>query len=365
MLNRKKESLLVVTLFAALLVVAATLAFPSHGQSGAASTINGQSAQDGSTRPRTIADASKTTDPTKVSDADKLAATGATASTTNTTNSTNAVVAAAPDSTAASSSATNSTVAVNAAASVAFADAAKQNLVLREGLDWVFGGKQQRGWSIYEPLIARTVAVEAGSESNEFASAVSRWQTSFGLQSSGVLDRDTWMKLVADWQSRRLKDHTYPTPDQLVTVAPAEFYDPARPAELRQVERTTYAAYKRMLAAAAADKSLGLKLDANGELADSEKFLKIVSAFRSREYQDRLRQQQPGAGRAALAVNSPHFTGRALDLYVGGYDPVSTKDDNRALQTQTKAYKWLVKNAETFGFRPYYFEPWHWEYVGN
>jgi LAS superfamily LD-carboxypeptidase LdcB len=173
------------------------------------------------------------------------------------------------------------------------------------------------------------------------------------------------MKMIETWQSRRLKDRAYASPDQLVTVSGAEFYDPSRPEELRQVERTTYAAYRRMLAAAAADKSLGLQLDASGDLAETEKFFKIVSAFRPREYQERLRKEQPTAGRAALAVNSPHFTGRALDLYVGGYDPVSTKDDNRALQTQTKAYKWLVANAERFGFRPYYFEPWHWEYVGQ
>jgi zinc D-Ala-D-Ala carboxypeptidase len=170
--------------------------------------------------------------------------------------------------------------------------------------------------------------------------------------------------MVSTWQGARLKQKDYPTPDQLVVAPASEFYDPARPAELRQVEREAYAAYKRMLAAAAADKSLGLKLTPAGELAPEEKFLKIVSSFRSREYQARLRRQSPHSGRAGLAVNSPHFTGRALDLYVGG-EPVETKDANRALQVQTPAYKWLVKNAARFGFRPYYYEPWHWEYVGG
>src|SRR5262249_45121831 len=82
----------------------------------------------------------------------------------------------------------------------------------------------------------------------------------------------------------------------------------------------------------------------------------------SREYQDNLRRQSPNAGSAGLAVNSPHFTGRALDLYVGG-SPVDTKDLNRAIQVNTPAYRWLVRNAERFGFRPYFCEPWHWEYV--
>jgi LAS superfamily LD-carboxypeptidase LdcB len=119
---------------------------------------------------------------------------------------------------------------------------------------------------------------------------------------------------------------------------------------MRQVERNTYEAYQRMMAAAADD------------LKPKGQYLKIVSAFRSREYQDELRRKSPNAGSAGLAVNSPHFTGRALDLYVGG-SPVDTRDSNRAIQVKTPAYRWLVHNAERFGFRPYFYEPWHWEYV--
>ena len=52
------------------------------------------------------------------------------------------------------------------------------------------------------------------------------------------------------------------------------------------------------------------------------------------------------------------------DLYVGG-EPVETNDSNRALQIQTPVYQWLVRNAERFGFQPYYYEPWHWEYTGT
>ena len=117
-----------------------------------------------------------------------------------------------------------------------------------------------------------------------------------------------------------------------------------------------------MIAAAAADPSLVLALGADIEVVPAEKYLKILSSFRTREYQEHLRRQSPYSGRAGLAVNSPHFTGRALDLYVGG-EPVETKDSNRVIQVQTRAYQWLVRNAERFGFRPYYYEPWHWEYV--
>jgi len=245
-------------------------------------------------------------------------------------------------------------------------NAVQQNEDLRGRLDWVFGGKQQRGWSIYQPLIARTLGVEETAPPEEFARAVARWQKAAGQQQpTGVLDSATWMRMVQTWQSRRLGSSATPRADELVTVSASEFWDPGRPADLRQVERTTYEAYRRMLTAAAADPSLGLRVRPDGELDESEKFFKIVSAYRSREHQERLRRADPSSGRAGLARNSPHFTGRALDLYVGGYDPVSTKDDNRLLQTQTRAYRWLVRHAESFGFRPYYYEPWHWEYVGR
>ena len=244
-----------------------------------------------------------------------------------------------------------------------FADAATRNTVLKYDLSWAFGGKQQRGWYLYTPLISRLLGAEDEAAGSDFAASLSRWQTGAGLRPSGVLDDETLYRMVSTWQGARLKNKGYATPDELLQAPTSDFYDPSRPDDLRQVERETYAAYKRMVAAAAADPSLNLKVTAAGELAPEEKFFKIVSAFRSREHQAALRAQSPNSGRAGLAVNSPHFTGRALDLYVGG-EPVETKDSNRALQVQTPVYRWLVRNAERFGFRPYYYEPWHWEYVG-
>lgn len=240
---------------------------------------------------------------------------------------------------------------------------AVENARLQYDMQWAFGGKAQYGWFIYVPLVQQTTGAKTGAETAEFAAAVAAWQRQFGLTPTGKLDSDTLYKMVAYWQSRRLNDATYPAPNQLLTAPPADFYDPSRLLELRGVERETYAAYKRLVAAAIKDPTLNLK--ANGdELAPDEKFLKIVSAFRSREYQAQLRKQSPNSGRAGLATNSPHFTGHALDVYVGG-EPVITKDANRAFQVQTPVYKWLVKNAERFGFYPYYYEPWHWEYVPN
>ena len=242
------------------------------------------------------------------------------------------------------------------------ADAAKRNTQLSAELIWTFGGRQQRGWYLYTPLIKRLIDTKYDAARVKFALALSRWQAKSGLKSSGVLDEETLYAMIKTWQDARLKDRSVAQPDQLLTAPISDFYDSTRAVELRQVERRTYAAYKRLVAAAVADKSLGLARRAPGELAPDEKYLKIISAFRSPEYQEKLRRESPNSGSSGLAVNSPHFTGRALDLYVGG-EPVDTRDSNRALQVETRVYQWLVRNAERFGFRPYCYEPWHWEYV--
>src|SRR5262249_44178485 len=149
--------------------------------------------------------------------------------------------------------------------------------------------------------------------------------------------QETWMKMVAVFQSRRIKDRSTPPSKALKLIPSSDFFDAERPENLRYVERQAYEAYEKLVAAATADLSLN----------SNESWLKVISAFRSPAYQAQLRKQSPRSGRAALAVNSPHFTGRALDIYVGG-EPVSTRDENRATQVNTKVYRWLVKNAEQF-----------------
>ncbi len=246
-----------------------------------------------------------------------------------------------------------SSVSAGSAAVLAFAAAAEQNIRLKSDLKWTFGGKQQRGWYLYAPLIQRLINTDSGPESQAFAQALSNWQRSVGLTSTGILSQETWMKMVAVFQARRINDRSTPPTERLALVSASEFFDPERPENLRYVERQAYAAYKKIVAAASAE----LTLDQDSK----ENWLKIISAFRSPAYQAQLRRQSPGSSRAGLAVNSPHFTGRALDLYVGGV-PVSTNDQNRATQVNTKVYQWMVKNAERYGFYPYFYEPWHWEY---
>ncbi len=245
-----------------------------------------------------------------------------------------------------------------------FAKSALENNKFRHNLTWIFGGKTQTGWNLYVSLIQSEIKTQSAPETVEFAAKLAEWQTENNLSPNGVLDKETFEKLTKLWQSRRLNSSAYPSDEQLFSAPIADFYDPTRSVELLKLERETYSAYKRMLAAAIADKTLNLKVTKSGELAPEEKFLRIVSAFRSREYQEKLRLSSPNSGSAGLAKHSPHFTGRALDIYVGG-EPVTTKDVNRAVQVETPVYKWLVKNAHRFGFYPYFYEPWHWEYVGK
>jgi hypothetical protein len=240
--------------------------------------------------------------------------------------------------------------------------AATRNNVSRNELQWSFGGRVQRGWEIYEPLIRVAVGAPQQAGDQGLSEALARWQKSRGLRQTGVLDEQSWYRMISDFQAPRIKERDHPPSDRLLVGPARDFYHPERPDELRQVEKTTFDAYKRMVAAAAKDQTLGLKTTSDGQLDPEERFLKIISAYRSRERQEQLRREDPAAGRGALATNSPHFTGRALDLYVGG-EPVRSTDSNRLLQSRTAVYRWLVKNAGSFGFRPYFYEPWHWEYV--
>lgn len=245
-----------------------------------------------------------------------------------------------------------------------FSAAAAANVQSRSSMPWDFGAKTQIGWDIYVPLISQTIGTNASPDFPEFAQAVSKWQAKFSLPATGIIDETTVGTMIRFWQSQRLGKSDVPAEDHLLSAPIVEFYDPTRSPDLLQLERETYAAYKRMLKAASKDLQGSVRFTKDGELAPGEKFFRIVSAFRSPEYQAKLRAQSPGSGRAALAMRSAHSTGQALDIYVGG-EPVKTYDANRLIQVQTPAYKWLVKNAARFGFYPYFYEPWHWEYVPN
>ncbi len=102
------------------------------------------------------------------------------------------------------------------------------------------------------------------------------------------------------------------------------------------------------------------------EVAADPRLLTLVSGFR-----DPVEEGARCAARACDGLTrahcSAHRTGMAMDLYLGGAegaDPTSSDDANRLRQSRTPAYRWLVANADRFGFVPYPYEPWHWEWAG-
>jgi Putative peptidoglycan binding domain len=173
-------------------------------------------------------------------------------------------------------------------------EAARTNQDLQANLQWTYGNKPQRGWYLYVQLIQRLIDSKEAPSSVKFSQAVRRWQDRANLKPSGIIDAETLYAMIAAWQAARIKDRSVAQPDQLLTAPIPDFYDPTRAVELRMVERRTYAAYKRMVAAAVADRSLHLD-HKRSELAPGEKYLKIVSAFRSPEYQEKLRRESPNS----------------------------------------------------------------------
>ena len=82
---------------------------------------------------------------------------------------------------------------------------------------------------------------------------------------------------------------------------------------------------------------------------------KLWEAMLKDEYNGNLSK-----GKKMRAWNSPHQTGLAIDFNNNGLTPM-TKQISIAKQEESKAFKWLAKNAHKFGINPYKEEPWHWE----
>ena len=111
----------------------------------------------------------------------------------------------------------------------------------------------------------------------------------------------------------------------------------------------------------------GLADLAAAALRDLKIELKIASGWRPHRWKSRADYEATvkakygslEVGRRFLAYASPHETGLAIDLGVGGLRP-----DRRTLdeQRKTKLHRWMVAEAYRYGWHPYKVEPWHWEY---
>jgi LAS superfamily LD-carboxypeptidase LdcB len=114
-----------------------------------------------------------------------------------------------------------------------------------------------------------------------------------------------------------------------------------------------------MVAAARAD---------DARIAADPQLMTIFSGYRSPAYDAARCAAQENCNGRERAVCSPHRTGLAFDIYLGhaeGLAADSSADANRLVITEGPAYRWMVLNADRFGFVNYPFEPWHWEWTGE
>lgn len=239
------------------------------------------------------------------------------------------------------------------------------NAVSVYSLEWSPFGSVEWGWETYLPLIHKELATECPPTTPVFAEALARFQARHNLPATGVFDQDTFQVMRGLWQERRpfimARVNGGPCPDppplnQLgYLVAEEEHADRLT----RLLRRDVLDAYRRMVAAARAEVPA---------IAENPELLQIFSGFRDPEADAARCAQQGNCDGVRRAVCSPHRTGTAIDLYVGhieGLGVDSTVPASRQHMSQGAAYRWLVQNAGRFGFVPYVFEPWHWEWVGD
>lgn len=237
------------------------------------------------------------------------------------------------------------------------AAANSQSLV---GLAWTPFGRPETGWTIYAPVVAREIATRCAPDSAGFAAAYAPWQKRHGLPADGVFKAVDFHRMLADVELRRpFVQQTSkgicpaaPPETALATAQPGEVYG-GRAIQLRA---GALAAYRAMVAAARAQ-----GLAAHGEL------MKLVSGYRG-PAEEAARCADGGCNKYSRAHCSAHRTGLALDLYLDhlpGVDPTSTDEANRAAMARSPEYRWMVTHAGDFGFLPYPFEPWHWEWTGE
>lgn len=109
---------------------------------------------------------------------------------------------------------------------------------------------------------------------------------------------------------------------------------------------------------------------------DDDVEILLVSGFRSYDDQAALFRTKLAKGHSIdeiLSVNaapgySQHHTGRAIDVATPGCRPLTEEFEH------TRAFAWLMLNAEKFDFRMPYghgnpygfaFEPWHWSQLAD
>ena len=122
----------------------------------------------------------------------------------------------------------------------------------------------------------------------------------------------------------------------------------------------------------AAEAFFKMKKEAKKDLIE----FRVASAFRSFEHQSRIINKKLKRGRSIESIlkentlpgYSEHHTGYALDFLSKGAYSLSVDFE------KTDTFKWLIKNANQYGFYLSYpkgnhngimYEPWHWAFRNN
>lgn len=184
------------------------------------------------------------------------------------------------------------------------------------------------------------------------AAAVSDWQEENGYDPTGWVDAEMCEALgvKCTYVEKRVRVARYgslPRNSDMLVEVPSS-----------REGRTM----KLHVLAAAGMRSMGeaVKADLGIDLA-------LASAWRPHRWKSRSHYEEEmvkrygsvSKGRKYMAYASPHETGLAMDIGVGGLEPRSATIDK---QKKTDIYAWLLDNAWRFGWHPYKREPWHWEF---
>lgn len=183
------------------------------------------------------------------------------------------------------------------------------------------------------------------------AAAVSDWQEENGFDPTGMVDAEMCeaLGISCTFVEKRVRVDRYGSlasdSDLLV--------------EVPSVSSRTMKLH-RLAAEGMASLGEALKADLGIDLA-------LCSSWRPHRWQSRSHYEQEmikrygsvKEGRRYMAYASPHETGLAMDIGVGGLEAKRATIDK---QKKTPIYAWLVENAWRFGWHPYKREPWHWEF---
>jgi D-alanyl-D-alanine carboxypeptidase len=241
--------------------------------------------------------------------------------------------------------------------------AAQVNAASLQTLAWAPFGRPETGWETYAPLIEREIGTGCPPQSPSFAGALAAWAQARRLPADGIFGEAVFNPMRDGLEMRRPFERVSargvcpapPAETALARAAPAEGYS-GKAIQLRPGALT---AWRAMASAARAE---------DPRIAADPRNLTIFSGFRG-PADEAVRCAKPGdCNNRTRSTCSAHRTGLAMDLYVGqapGFGPDSSADANRLFMSRTPTYRWLVAHADRFGFVPYPFEPWHWEWTGE